>query len=281
MKSTIKLFATAIIAVFMTSCAPKIFYQVYETTPSDKMIVDDNLLIYEDANCKVSYNFWNEGGNIGFRFYNKTDKDIFLDLEHSFFVLNGIAFDYYQNRIFSNSATSGVSTSIGAIGSKSVTGVNNRNLLLSKRVQLTNNVGVTTSSAYSTSYKEKKVECIPAKTSKIIVEYNIKGSLYRDCDLFKYPNKKQIKSVSFTRSESPIVFSNRIAYSTEGLDKLIKFQNEFYVNEISNYPESEIIDYIYDEFCGQKNPEKTAHFRNVSPDKFYIKYTKDKDVWKH
>ena len=101
-----------------------------------------------------------------------------------------------------------------------------------------------TSSGFSTSYNEEKIVCIPSKTSKRITEYCINESLYRDCDLFKYPTKNQINSKSFSQFDSPIIFSNRIAYTIGLSDELIKLENEFYISEITNYPEGEIIESI-------------------------------------
>lgn len=281
MKTTISLFFTAVITVFLTSCATKYYYQVYKAVPTDKSISVDNELIYEDDNCKISYDLWQEGGNIGFHFYNKTNTNIYLNLDESFFVLNGIAYDYYKDRVFTSSASSGSTTSKSTSSSKSVTGINFLDLLQTNKIQASNSVGVMTSSGYSISYNEEKVICIPSMTSKIITEYNINKSLYRDCDLFKYPTKKQINSKYFTKSESPIVFSNRITYTVGLSDKQIKFENEFYISEISNYPENEITELKYKVFCGQESSTIISSFKDVSPDKFYIKYTKGTDRWKH
>jgi hypothetical protein len=269
------------IALLMTSCVTTSFYQVYKAKPSDKLITKDNYLVYEDDNCKVSYNLWGEGGNIGFRFYNKTESNIYLNLEESFFVLNGISYDYFRNRVFTSSTTSGATTARAATASKSVTGFNYLDLLQTNRIQATSSLGLMTSSGYSISYNEEKVICIPSNTSKIITEYYINEFLFRDCDLFKYPSKKQINSKSFSKEESPIVFSNRIAYSIAQSVNLVKFENEFYVSEISNYPESVIFESKHDEYCGQKSETKKMYFKDVSPDKFYIKYTKGTDTWKH
>jgi len=281
MNTNIKSIFTAITAVLLTSCAPTSFYQVYKVTQSDKMATEENLLIYEDENCKVSYNLWNAGGNIGFGFYNKTDKNIFLNLDESFFVLNGIAYDYYRNRVFTSSTSSGAATSQTATASKYVSGINYQGLRQTNNIQATNSVGLTTSNGYSISYNEEKTVCVPSKTSKVIAEYSINESLYRDCDLFQYPTKRQIKSKSFIKAESPITFSNRIAYTVEASDKLIKFENRFYVSEISNYPISEMFEFKYDEFCGEKSIMSAKYFKNVSPDKFYVKYTKGTDSWEH
>ena len=113
------------------------------------------------------------------------------------------------------------------------------------------------------------------------MEYNIKQSLFRDCDLYKYPNKNHIKTKSFTKSDSPLVFSNRIAYTVGQTGNLIKFENGFYITEISNYPESELVESKYDEYCRQKSMTKIKYFKDVSPDKFYIKYSKGEDSWIH
>lgn len=278
---TKKILLSALIAIMLTSCVSTSYFQVYKTVPSDKLVVKDNLLVYEDENCKVSYNLWGEGGNIGFQFFNKTDKNIYLNLEESFFILNGISYNYFRNRVFTNSTSSVATTSRGATATKSVTGLNYLDLIQTNRISAANTVGIMTSFGFSVSYNEEKIICIPSKTSKIISEYNINESLFRDCDLFKYPTKKQIKSKMFSKEQSPLVFSNRIAYSIGQTDNLIKFENEFYVTEISNYPESEMFESKYDEYCGQKSMTMTKYFKNVSADKFYIKYSKGQDTWKH
>jgi len=278
---TKKILFLSLIVMMLTNCGFPSYYQVYTTVPSDKLVVKDNLLVYEDENCKVSYNLWDEGGDIGFQFYNKTDENIFLNLNESFFILNGISHNYYMNRVFTNSKSSGATTSRGAITSKSVTGLNRSDLIQTNRIIATNTVGFMTSSGFSVSYSEEKTVCIPSKTAKIISEYHINESLFRSCDLYKYPTKKQIKSKTFSKEQSPLVFSNRIAYSKGQTDNLIKFENEFYVAAISNYPEYVMFESKYDEYCGQKSVTMTKFFRAVSADKFYIKYSKGQDAWKH
>lgn len=275
------LFFTVITAILLTSCTTTSYYQVYKATPSNKLVTKGNSLIYEDGNCRISYNLWSEGGNIGFRFFNKTKDNIYLNLGASFFILNGIAHDYYKDRVFTNSSNSASATSRVIKGSKSVTGFNYLNLLQTNRMQVANSSGLIASAGYAISYNEEKIICIPPNTSKIIVEYTINKTTYRDCDLFKYPSKKQIKSQSFSKSVSPIVFSNRIAYTVGKSDNLIKIENEFYVSEITNYPESEMLESKYEEFCNQKSQLKKKQFKDVGANKFFITYKKGEDKWKH
>ena len=271
----------ALITITLASCKTSSFYQVYKVTPDDKIIVKDNLLVYEDDNCNVSYNLWGQNGNIGFIFENKTDNNIFLNMEESFFILNGIASNYYQNREFSNTTSSGTTVTHGANATKSFTGANYLDLILTNRFSVSGSVGVMNSTGRTVSFTEEKFVCIPGKTSKVITEFSINESLFRDCALFKYPKKNQIKTKSFTKSESPLVFSNRIVYSLGQTGKSVKFENRFYGAQITNYPESAITEMKTDVFCGQKGMEQTKSFKNVSPDKFYIKYSKEQDSWKH
>jgi hypothetical protein len=85
------------ISILFSSCVTTSFYQVYKTAHSDKIKLEESNLVYEDDNCKVFYNLWTEGGDIGFKFYNKSDKNIYLNLEESFFVFNGYANNYFKN----------------------------------------------------------------------------------------------------------------------------------------------------------------------------------------
>jgi hypothetical protein len=257
------------------------YFQVYKTTPSSKIVQKDNLLVYEDDNCRVSYNFWDEGGNIGFDFFNKTENNIYLNLEESFFILNGVSYNYFRNRVYTYSKNSGINAYQNIAVSKTKIGSDYLDFIQTNRANPSSNIGIVNSRGFSVSYNEEKIIIIPAKTSKNITEYNINETLFRDCDLLKYPTKKEIKTKSFTKSESPFVFSNRITYSIGQSGNQIKFENEFYVSEITNYPESLILESKNDEYCGQKSVVLVKYFNNVSPDKFYIQYNKGLDTWKH
>ncbi len=274
------IFFLSLITLIMSSCATP-FYQVYRTTPSEDIQIKGNYLVYEDDNCIVSYDLWAAGGNIGFRIYNKTDLNISLNLEESFFILNGVAYDYFKNRVFTQSVGSGSTSSRSASASKSETGTNIFGLPQTNRLASGASVGLILTSEYSVSFNEVKNILIPPRTSRIITEYSINETLIRHCDLFKYPKNRQINTKRFTNSDSPIVFSNRISYNLGDTDNSIRFENEFFVSEITNYPEREIMEARFEEFCGQKSASRTNYFKNIAPDMFYIRYTKGQDSWKH
>jgi hypothetical protein len=50
--------------------------QVKPINNQEQMIKTENGLLYENVDCRISYQFWSDGGNAGFVFYNKTDKII-------------------------------------------------------------------------------------------------------------------------------------------------------------------------------------------------------------
>ncbi len=277
---TKKLILAIAVSFSMTSCVTS-FYQVYKATPTEKVILKDNVLVYEDENCKVTYDFWGNGGNMSFQFYNKTDKNIYLNMEESFFIVNGLSYNYYKNREFSYATTIGASALKSAAASKSVTGINYLDLLQTNSISATNTYGLITSKGYSVTFNEERILCIPSHTSKIITEYFINQTLLRDCELFKYPSKKQIKTKNYTKANSPLIFSNRLSYSVGQKDNFTKFENEFFVSEITNLPESEIIESKQEEFCGQKAGSPRKVFKSTSPSKFYIHYIKGSDTWKH
>ncbi len=270
-----KIFKTLFIISLFTSCRTTTnFYQVFKTVPSDKLISKDNTLFYEDANCIITYNLWSEGGNIGFKLFNKTDKNIYLHLDESFFILNGIAYDYYKNRIYSNSVNVGAAISNTISGSKSITGINYFNMLQTNKINASNSLGFSKTTGSTVEYIEEKTICIPPAASKIISEYLINKSFFNSCDLFKYPfSKNEMKTVNFTKPNSPFVFSNIITYSVGQTNTFSKIENEFYVSAIANYPNNVFIDYKPDEDCGTKNSNiQVPYFKFWSPSYFYIKY---------
>lgn len=268
------------ISLFMTSCTTSYFYQEYKTIPYGNLDVKHDYMVYQDDNCKISYNLWKNGGDIGFEIYNKTDEDIYLNMSQSYFVINGIAYNYYKNRVYTSSNSTGVISSNSKAVSTSVTGINYFNLGQTNNISAASSAGIHSSSAYSVSYEEPELICIPSRTSKIISEYNINKYLFRDCKLYKYPNKRQINTINFEKNDSPIVFSNRISYSVGGDGKKIEIENKFYVSEITNYPKTVFLTSRYDVYCDQKSNISTKYFIKYSADKFYIKYSK-KDSWKH
>ena len=100
-----------LVLLLLSSCASVNFYQVYKVTPDTQLKSEANSIYYEDANCIIYYDLWAKGGDVSFRFYNKSEKTIEVLMDESYFVLNNEAFDYYKNRVFTDSKFSGSSSS--------------------------------------------------------------------------------------------------------------------------------------------------------------------------
>jgi len=196
--------------------------------------------------------------------YNKTDDILYVDMEKSFFILNGIAFDYFQNREFSkltNTITSKTNNSMSIYGHSIGFG------------------GTTTQTDYaqvSLTTKECEIVAIPPKASKRFLEYKISTEQYRDCELFLYPKNNRNNKITFTEKSSPLVFKNRLTYFLEpnNLDYPITFENEFYVSEITNYHEKELKTEEYEKNCPDETKSNIKYiiFNNYSPYKFYVEY---------
>lgn len=249
------LFLLMSVMILLSSCKST-FYQVYETSSDGNFDANSKTLVFENDECRVIYDLWNERGNIGFQFFNKTDENVYVDLGESFFIFNGIACDYYKNRVYSE-------------GNGSNWQKRNKNLSIGTGI----NKGI--------SYSEPRIICIPSKSSKMITEYVIMKEIYHDCNLLLYPSKSKIKSLTFSKENSPFVFSNRISYRLGEDQKLIEMDNEFYVTQITNYPEREVIYKAYPRFCGEKATRGMWYLREGEANEFYIKYTRIPYGWKH
>ena len=265
--------------LILSSCSSTSFYQVYDVKPASESITKSDVFFYEDENCKISYNLWSNGGNIGFNFYNKSESKIYLKLNESYFIKSGFAYDYFQNRTFTTSESKSALTSKTLTNSTNETELNIYNNRQKKQAKSISSTNLSSSVGYAVSIKEDSIVCIPPKTSKLISEFSINDAIIRDCDLYKYPKTKEINTVSFKENESPIVFSNRITYVINS--NINEVNNEFYVSKITNYPESKFFETKFEEYCGQKSSYPSIFFKHYDNNKFYIKYSKGTDYWKH
>jgi len=302
-----KLFLLYVIVLLLSSCAQSNYYQVYKVQPVNDLSKSKNSLIYEYADCEVRYDFWGEGGNVGFLFYNKSDRDIYVNMKESFYIYNGIAYDYFKDReftsqrsssqssMYTNSATNSYSALGLILGAIAVSAYNYQGFKQTNSTSagygaintLSLGYSSTTASSRSSSsgvnIKEKDVICIPPKSAKVISEYNINETLYRDCYLYLYPSYKQIRTINFSEKESPYIFSNRISYTVEGTTAPVKIEHKFYVSAISNFSELAITEKRADFRCKDEKESsvKKRYFINPSPDEFYISYSKGNDTRKH
>jgi len=248
--------------MYTASSVEKNYFQVYEAVPENAELTD-NSIKFEDENCQITYNLWSEGGDIGFNFLNTTSEYITINKEKSFFIINGFAYDYYLNRIQGSTSNESVLKS-----SSSVYNGYRRNSF-SQALSASNSV----------SFQESTNEIIPPKTLKRISEYRINSTLLRNCDLLRFPSKNEIMSLSYSKENSPFVFSNLISYTMN--DKEFLIENKFHISSIANYPKGELVTKIDVEYCGEKRYEKEEVFKQNEANKFYIRYTRNSSDFMH
>ena len=253
-----KLFILAL-TTLMSSCVVTDYYQLYKANTDNGTILDGKI-VFDDSNCKVTYDLWAEGGNIGFNIYNKTENDMTIDLTKSFFILNGVSYEYFQNRTFSKSSSSGTTVTTYPYyyylyyNPAKISGAN--------------------STSYSTSYEEKSELTIPSKTMVNVSEYRVSNSYYMNCDLPSFPSSRNAKTLKFDKTNSPFVFYNLITYKTK--TELTRMENKFYVSEITNLPDNKMYSKVNTDACGKRNDIARKVFTYASPDKFYVHYTRGK-----
>lgn len=260
-----KLLLLACTALIFSSCS-KNFYQIYTMTPSQPMATANNSMIYENADCRISYNFWAEKGNPGFAVYNKTNKIMYIHLPHTFFVKNGKAADYYLDRQFAQPYHQSKTTYDPA--STDLVGIWTTNGTL---VQLEKKK--TKGTVNSLTMKEKSSIIIPPHSYKVISEYVMIDEVIKNCEKKQnFPKRESLRN-NFDKKTSPLTFKNIIAYSFDEDGDDMKFiQNEFWMSNLSNFKESAAGPKVKKDECGNKLPKKIRKFDGYAPNKFYNSY---------
>ena len=253
-----KVFSFIVVACFiLTSCAPS-YIQVLSVTQapdSESAVKDDNgKLVYEDSNCKIIYDLWSKGGDLSFVFENTSDNDLYLVTGKSFFIKNGHAYDY-NGAFMSSSIDDG--SSMGIHTSYEIEDGSDP-----KNDKIVPNGGII---------------CIPARSYKIINSFPIFEKRIKLCedDKNNYPKKESVHTY-YTQEDSPLVFENRISYSTsESLSDLNKVNTTFYISEFVNYRYAEEV--AYDHYHYNKCGKRVSFYGESiivggGPNQFYVMY---------
>jgi len=237
-------------------------------------------ITFQDENCIFTYDLWSEGGDAGFSVYNKTDSDITINLDKTFFVINGYSNDYFQNRTYASSMN--ISRASGRSLEMSVPNKNTYSLGFynAGRLAKTTTDETTFLGGYSVTFTEPRTITIPSRTSKAIKEFRILMLPFKHCDLKLYPSKGTgDKSVSFSFISSPLNFSNRIAYSIGSSNKTHTVEHIFYIDRIWNYPANDMIKTVYRKDCKHEYESPEDIYTHYAPERFFIKYINPQKNW--
>ncbi len=253
-------------------------------------------LVYENNDCKVSYYFWGNGGDAGFAFYNKTDQVIHIDLSQTFFMNNGVVYDYYTPSVVTKTATSNTISSVTTEEDEAYYASASTLVGASKSVEFSSNFGAVlfgsqtkTKTAYfgrseSVSTEKQAIISIPPKAYRIVSLYAIREQLIYDCDLNNYP--EQSAHLTYSAENSPLTFSNYITYRVGDSEDKQAIENKFYISEVANYAIPYITSFApHPKTCdnlltlAEQKKQKSAPnlydaYLNVDgTDKYYINYS--------
>ena len=278
-----KMYFRLMLAILALSSCSSQMYQVYEVQSPD-LTIRDNSMVYENQDCKVFYNLWDKDGSMAFIFENTGDKDIFIDMSQSFFIKNGAAYDYFKNRSYDTRVYESIELGISA----SSTYINsygywpNRYIShLGKTVKST----VSSKSGASTgvTIQEPKYVCVPAHAYKAISVYNIYPLFISTCEKSKDFPRNVATLGTYNKDDSPLKFTNRIAYSFEEGGKIAeRIDNNFWLSSVKNYSRKAAIERRSEKVGCTSVIKRKDYFKIGGPNQFYVSFNGSSETpsWK-
>jgi hypothetical protein len=238
------------LAFLLLSCGPIPYYQIQEFKKTQNVnTLPDN--IFKNNDLVIEYDFWSRNGFTDFKISNTSDSLIYLDLELSHFVMNGLASPYYTNQVQMESnayVSSRINSRIYGYSSNGVKYETSNTLIPSK------------------------ILIIPPQTHKMVKGFNI-ALLYKACNLKHFSDSSSIR---FNDTISPVVIQNLFYYTKGSTTKtLSSFENELSLNRVINVNQSKFYSFDYKYDCNQKaSVYKFPYSKYKLNNRFYLEYYK-------
>jgi hypothetical protein len=234
-----------LVTLIFNSCSFTNYYQLHQIsseTNSQSNNITDKL--------GIEYDFWSSGGQVMISIENKTNKEMIVDLERSYFIKNGISYQFYANE--SNSTTYASSTNYST-----------KNQPISQRT-------ISLKEEYTKVLNESKNIYIAPRSKILISKFKIQENRLIICDLKKIPNES--KTVSFSKENSPI--NLRYFWTVYSKSDTLNIESDHFVKAISNHKKDDFINTIDTTVCGTKLPigELIEAFKFKSSNSFYVMY---------
>ena len=222
------------------------YSQVGTMKSEDIPMNDDGSFVFSSSSdILIVYDFWSEYGKFSFTVMNDSDQDIYWNLSESFYINNGHAYDYYENKVLYQSCNVQNAVSVGSYSST---------VSQSKTIE---------------SNTEKAIVCIPAHSYKVFTKYATTSTLYRKCGLIRDPAENETAQLFFDLSNSPLVLENRLVFYKD--EQKIPIVNKFYLAEIQNLHPNNVYKKIEAHNCDGSKYTESVNIM-ASHNRYYIPY---------
>jgi hypothetical protein len=254
MKIIISLLGLAFISLSCSSLKivskyPAPYFQLYDLN-SQSILINDSICISEHGDLEIRYDFWAENGLGDFLLFNKTEKEIFVDLGRSHLVKNNIAESYYPNLLARSSSR-----------------------LTEEGIDLQISLWTPTKQV-SAANLESRIVCIPPFSGKKFHGFELSPRIISSCDYEIYPAKEESFTMTFSKSDTPLKFRNIVSYSfDESFESTLHIEDDFWVKEITNYPRKRFFKDVKMFECGTNEKIYRRVYNFKSAGRFYKAYS--------
>lgn len=281
MKNVFSVFFLGLLLLF-GACSAR-YYQIYDVK-GDNVEKMSDCLLFKDENCHVIYNFWCDGGTADFVIVNNTDSILYVNMEKSFFIRNGMALDYFENSTYVSGSVKAATLASFPSYTVSAT-VNGRNYGLAGNLPYSGvsynidayvyDQGDNNSRYKFTVRPERPVLILPPHAAKLVSKFVLwAGDPYSDDVCGKDLMPADSVTHAYSLETSPLVFSNFITYSVGESGKERHIENRFYVSDITNVKGSEVLVEERIQCEGEPYPRTSTYIRGMDADRFYVKYSR-------
>ena len=121
--------------------------------------------------------------------------------------------------------------------------------------------------------QEPKYVCVPAHAYKVISVYKIYPEFVTVCKKSMDFPKYDATLKTYSKNESPLRFTNRIAYSfEEGGEIAERIDNSFWLSSVKNYSSKAAIEKRKEKVGCSKLVKRKQYFKIGGPNQFYVIY---------
>ena len=227
-----KYFLLLVVSLLFASC--KSYIQIYDVDSSSAKTTNEQF-VFENEDCKLTHNFWEEWGNASMVFTNKTDKNLFVSLSQSSYIFNGFSSSFYK-------------------------GIDDH---------------VVISKFKSKTFRDLPVVCVAPKSSKVIGDLNLIDKIYFFCEKEKdKPKRRYSENYNENNSPIKFGY-NMVYSTQENCNEIKSLESSFYVSKIENVTkkQEEITSQVQD--CLDYSETSVITLKSQSPKRFYIKRFKN------